>query len=379
MKRIATYISAIILLPALAAWAEENPAAKTPVKPAPVSLAFPEILPRVFTGWEKVPGSRLNDSAIAADPANSAVLKEFLFTDFEQSTYKLAGREMTVKVMRFADGTGAFAAFTFYRKPEMAKERFCEQSASDNTRVIFQCANLLVQVELDKVTAMTASDLRSLAEKLPKATGPTAEPPNIPAFLPDELRAAMKYVTGPAGYAQANSPLAAELIDFTRSPEIVVSHFRGAVGNAAGVVIKYPTPKIASLELKKLEDYSRLNATIRSNPSADGKLHTFAVKRVGPLVAVITGEIAETEANNLLDKVHYDAELSWTEATGLEKRNNVGSLLYNMALLSLIMSGFALIIGVVFGGARVLLQRLFPGRFLDRQQDREFISLNLKD
>ena len=39
----------------------------------------------------------------------------------------------------------------------------------------------------------------------------------------------------------------------------------------------------------------------------------------------------------------------------------------------------ALILGVAFGGVRVVLKRLYPDRFFDRPEDASVITLNLSD
>src|ERR1700741_3179916 len=78
------------------------------------------LLPSNFAGWQKAPEARTSKSPDAADPANPQILKEYGFTDSETATYTRGDRKMTVKAERFADATGAYGAFTFYRKPEMA-------------------------------------------------------------------------------------------------------------------------------------------------------------------------------------------------------------------------------------------------------------------
>jgi hypothetical protein len=91
------------------------------------------------------------------------------------------------------------------------------------------------------------------------------------------------------------------------------------------------------------------------------------------------GDIAPAEANGLLDKVHYDADLSWTEPTGLGKRDNVANLLVNIIYLSFIMVGFAAVIGVAFGGLRVLSRHIRAEKGGPARVEMEFIKLNLND
>ena len=69
-----------------------------------------------------------NDPAVA-DPANAALLKEYGFTDFESATYtREDGRKLTLKAARFADASGAYGAFTYYKLPQMLKETIPDQA-----------------------------------------------------------------------------------------------------------------------------------------------------------------------------------------------------------------------------------------------------------
>src|ERR1700680_1582269 len=136
--------------------------------------ATPALLPPQFSGWQ-ISGSpqTSNDPAIA-DPANAALLKEYGFTDFESATYtRDDGRKLTLKAARFADASGAYGSFTYYKLPQMLKETIPDQAAALHERVLFYRGNILVDVVFEKLSAMSAAELRELAEALPLPTGNT--------------------------------------------------------------------------------------------------------------------------------------------------------------------------------------------------------------
>jgi hypothetical protein len=62
----------------------------------------------------------------------------------------------------------------------------------------------------------------------------------------------------------------------------------------------------------------------------------------------------------------------------LSKRDNIGNLIVGVFTLIGIIFLLALVLGVGFGGFRVLMKRFFPDRVFDRDEDVGFISLNLK-
>ncbi len=154
------------------------------------SLAWakePGLLPPVFNGWATNQQSvKSGADPVAADAADFAVLKEYGFTDFETAFYVRNGRKMQVKAARFNDASGAFGAFTFYVQPQMQAEKIGDRGASNNSRILFFRGNILVDVSLEQVTAMSAADLRALADALPQPHGNISVLPALPGNLPQQ-------------------------------------------------------------------------------------------------------------------------------------------------------------------------------------------------
>jgi hypothetical protein len=75
----------------------------------------PPLLPPQFSGWQISGSPKMSNDPAVADPANTALLKEYGFTDFESAVYaREDGRKLTLKAARFADATGSYGAFTYY-------------------------------------------------------------------------------------------------------------------------------------------------------------------------------------------------------------------------------------------------------------------------
>ena len=139
--------------------------------PAPKPAATPEILPSSFAGWQ-IEKPQFSKSASAADATNANVLHEYGFTDFEGATYtRDDGRKLTVKAARFADASGAYGAFSFYKTPAMLNEKIGDQGYSLNERVLFYRGNVLVDAVFQQLSAMSAAELRELADDLPRPAG----------------------------------------------------------------------------------------------------------------------------------------------------------------------------------------------------------------
>jgi len=360
MKRTLS-IFAFLLMSLL--WAQ----AATP-KPKSDSL-----LPDAFAGWQRTT-SHPSANPADAEKVNPDLLKEYGFEGFEDATYIKTDRKMEVKAIRFHDATGAYGAFTNYRTTEMKTEQIGDKAVSANERVLFCRGNVLVQAVLDRVTPMSAAELRELAADISLPSGNARNLPTLPMYLPRAggVLNSPKYVVGPAGLANLNSPVSASEISFDRGAELAQGLYNSSQGTATLTLISYPTPQIAGERLRAIE--------AAHAPPQEGSTSTaplFLTKRSGPLVAIVTGAISPREAKSLLASVNYDAEVTWNERTGLSPRDNAGSLIVGVVLLTFIILGLALVAGIAFGGVRILLKRLFPDRIFDRSRDVEIIELKL--
>jgi uncharacterized protein DUF6599 len=339
------------------------------------------ILPQQFGGWQISGTIKTSTDPATADPANAALLKEYGFASVESATYlRSDGRKLSVKAARFADASGTYGAFTFYKTPQMLKEEIGDQAASLNERVLFYRGNILVDAVFQKLSAMSAAELRELASDLPPPPANAAGLPGLPAYLPrhDYQKNTAKYVMGPLALQAIGAPVPAQLVNFDDGAEVALAKYKTQQGDATLMLISYPTPQIAEQRFGLIEAAHK-NAGAQAGADLSLENGTFFDKRTGPIVAVITGTISDYEAKGLLGAVNYDASVTWNENTYFSKRDNIGSIVVTALILSAIIMLFALALGLAFGGVRIALKRLFPNRVFDRPEQVEFISLHLEE
>ena len=274
---------------------------------------------------------------------------------------------MRVKAARFGDATGAFGAFTFYRQPQMQVEQIGDRAASNNSRILFYRGNILADVALEQVTAMSAADLRALAQALPLPRGNLSALPTLPGNLPKHsLRTSTeRYIVGPAALERLGIPVPANLIDFSKSPEIEFAKYHTARGDASLTLIAYPTPQMAAERMRALQA-----ASLPGGP--------YFYKRSGPLLAVLNGDVAEPEAQSLLASVNFDADVTWDQPTKLDPSEDRGSFIVALIFLVIAVLVLALVLSFAFGGFRFVMQRFFPNRVFGSPEASEIIRLNLK-
>ena len=331
------------------------------------------ILPKAFAGWQQDVSS-LKSSANPADAdANyPAVLKEYGFTAVESANYEKGDRKLGVRAARFEDATGAYGAYTLYSQPGMLTEEIGRHGESAGDRVLFMQGNIVVEAKFDHVNAMSAAEMRELAGDLPQPAANLGQPPGLPRWLPQTefIEHSVKFAVGPRSYDQTGSPLPASSIDFSKSPEILTALYKTDAGNAKLTLISYPTPQIAGIQLRAIEQ----NAAALQQAG----MGNFQIKRTGPLLAIVS-DGSKSDAESLLASVNYEAEVTYNEPTFLSKRDNIGNLILAVFALIGIILAVAIVFGIAFGGLRVFLKRFYPDRFVDRPEDARVITLNLRE
>jgi hypothetical protein len=347
----------------------------------PPASQGPAILPQQFAGWQIKGTPQTSSDPAQADSTNAIVLKEYRFTDLASANYtRDDGRTLKIRAARFADASGAFGAYTFYLQPEMRKEAIGDQAASLADRVLLYRGHILIDAQFSKESPMSGAELRELAGDLPHPGGNAANLPTFVEFLPhrDYISNTQKYVMGPAALAALGSPVSADLVDFGASSEVTTARYSTPSGEATLMLISYPTPQLAAEHLRRIDAANHL-AQPQEGVSAINGSGTFFDKRTGPIVAIASGGISESDAKSLLGMVNYEANVTWNTPAESSQVRDLYMLILNIVILCAILAGLAIIAGVAFGGFRVLMKRLYPDKVFDRPEQMEFISLHLTE
>jgi hypothetical protein len=348
----------------------------------PPQADAPALLPQSFGGWEMQGTPHKSSDAAVADASNARVLQEYRFTDLASATYSRDdGRTLKIRAARFADASGAFGAYTFYLRPDMNKEQIGDQGSSVGDRVLFYRGHVLVDAQFSKETPMSGAELRELAGMLPKPGRSAGNLPSFIQFFPtrDYVTNTQKYVMGPLALATIAAPVSTDLVDFGASAEASLAHYQTPSGEATLMLISYPTPQLAAEHLRRIDAAHHVANQNTSGISEIAGSGTFFDKRTGPIVAIASGGISDSDAKALLGRVNYEANVTWNTPSGDTEVRQLYSLVLNIVVLCAILGGLAIIAGVAFGGVRILVKRFFPDRVFDRPEQMEFISLHLTE
>ncbi len=168
--------------------------------------------------------------------------------------------------------------------------------------------------------------------------------PTLPKYLPEgaELNSE-RYITGPDSLALFAPEISPSTAAFHFNPEAELAKY-GASDKSGKettlILFNYPTMEMARDRI----------AHFQQIPGA-------VVKRAGPLVAVALHPASADDAERLLSRVKYQAEVTLPEHVPTLK-DNPANLFLNIFLLCLVLAGFCLVSGLVVGGLLVL----FPPR-----------------
>jgi len=356
----------------------------TPAALLPLSLAQPAaapttptaaqqpLLPSSFAGWAVVAPPQTGTGPESADQANADVLKEYGVKDFAIGEYSRGGHHLTLHARRFVDATGAYGAFTFYRRPGMHVEDIGKGAAADSSEVLFWTGSTLVDAVFDQASPDKAA-LKEVSAAIPPASGAEGVPPSLPHYLPvhgiDAI--SVRYSIGPAAYARTGGVLPPALVDFARDAEAVTAQYAARDGKGTLTLLEYPTPQIAIERAKAIDEQLKQGIVAGGNPTALG------VHRSGPLVAITTGNLSTNEAQALLASVKYEAEVTWNHPEGyVSEVSKAAKLLLGILYLTAILGTASILLGLFLGGGRAIVRRL-RGKPVSTLNDDDFISLKL--
>ncbi|HMD16197.1 MAG TPA: DUF6599 family protein [Terriglobales bacterium] len=372
------------------AMAAELPA---PIAVSPSPASATPVLPTAFAGWQVKGAVAKSDDPAVADAANAPVLKEYGFQRLEKAAYtRDDGRNLTIKAAVFEDASGAYGAFTYYYSDEMGEETIGGQAAFLNNRVLFYQGNVLVDAVFDRMSVMSAAQLRELAGLLPQAEGNKNNPPSLPNYLPKRMsmgnpagnpeknleKNTTKYIMGPVALGRIGSPLPASMVDFKSDAEVVIGKYAVTAGDATLMLIEYPNSQIATERLRQI-DASHQVTQQQPGVASIVDVGPFFDARTGPIVVIAAGPLSRSEARSLMSSISYDADVTWNENTYVSKKDNLANFLFNAIVLCGIVVALALVAGIAFGGLRIVVKRFFPDSVFDRREAMEIISLHLDE
>lgn len=266
--------------------------------------------------------------------ADPAIWNEYGLKESEVARYDDGSTKITVTGYRFADSTGAMAAFQWQRPADAKPSTAGDQAVQTAHGLILAFGSYLLSFQ-DHIPP--AEELTPFLASLHNVDGSPL--PSLPGFFPSDglVPNSQRYVMGPASLAKFDPAISPSVAGFHFATEAQLGSFRSPKGDMTLVVFNYPTPQIA---MQKLGDFEKVSGAV--------------AKRTGPLIAVILSPPDADAAERLLAQVRYEARITLNEqAPGAG--DNPGNMLLAIVTLAGILIVFCMIAGMFVGGFRTIV------------------------
>jgi len=342
------------------------------------AAAEPALLPGHFGPWQATGPSQIQSAQSLFDRLRGGDVKPGtlpeagLRTD-ETRSYKNGSEELKLTLYGFKDPSGAYEFYTNIISPSMKSVGLGDESAFNQSGGVILVGNMVVSVG-----PFSSLKTESLAELLPplKAVADKTPFPPLKSYLPVTWRVfgTERYALGPVGFRAAMASLAqgayadlAEHVGFQSGAEAMLAKYQGAHGSGVLLLLEYPTPQIAEQHLHHLEQ----------TLSAAAKQAGVTVERKASLLSLVFEPTSAMHAQAIRDEVNYETQVTWNEPGHTATDPPMLVMIAKIFLYTGLFLGFATGIGIAFGGLRVVIKQLFPGKVFDRPEDIEVLQLGL--
>jgi hypothetical protein len=330
--------------------------------------ALDRTLPDQFGRWV----ATTSPSKIKREGERARVYSEAGLVDSLAREYSNGSQKLTLEMTQFRDPSSAYEAYTSEINPGMRPSTVGGPSAVDHDRLLVLLGNFLMKIQPPQNPS--TEELVQLAITIGKHSDHTPLPP-IRTYLPEGFTdGTQRYALGPNGFRAALETLdrgeysdAAEEVGFASGAEVMLAEYHRGNDSAVLLVIEYPTPQLAERHLHHLE-------TVRS---AMAKNATVRIERKGSLLSLVLAPTTAAYAERLRNAVNYETQITWNEPTHTITDPPWATILGKIFIATGLFMVVAVVLGVAFGGVRLLTKIFFPGKVFDRPEQMDVLQLGL--
>jgi hypothetical protein len=348
MRRLSLFVCGFALLSAAPLSAQESP------------------LPKQFQNW------KLANCAPKPVVDSSAIWNEAGIREYGDCQFKSGDKVVEISGGRYRDPSSAFEVYTTYLRAGMVPTNLGQVSAFDKDGVIILEGTLV----LSSTANVSKDDLSALVKAVEAGSEKGPLPP-VRTYLPKTGRVlgTERYALGPeamsaalADVGQGDTTGLIEASGVSHDDEVMVARY-SLPGKGTGVLllIEYPTPQLAEQHIHHLEEVLS-PAAIQAGS---------AIERKGSLLKIVLAPSSAEYAKQLREAVDYETQVTWNEASQTATDPPITSIMVKIFIGTGVFMVAAVVLGIAFGGVRVLTKRFFPGKVFDRPEQIEVLQLGL--
>jgi hypothetical protein len=349
----------------LALLSAANLSAQQSKSPQQSGYAQQSVLPDVFGAWRIGSCVDLPEHPELSQEAGMRELRACEFSSGKQKAGIWAGR--------YRDPSSAYEVYTSLLRPTMQPSIVGRFTAVDDKGLLILVGNVAVEVIQPRL--VSTKDLQELTSILAAQSDKTPLPP-IREYLPKEdlVNATQRYALGPealrAAAESVGKPEIAALassVGFAQGAEAMLAQYRHGRDSGVLLLIDYPTPQLAELHSRHLED------TLAEAAKDAG----IKIERRGSLLSMVIAPSSPAYAESLRGAVNYQTQVTWNEPGATATDPPWAVVLYRIFVGTGVFMIMAVAFGVAFGGFRIFIKRMLPGKVFDRPEQMEVLQLGL--
>ncbi len=277
-------------------------------------------------------------------PEDAKVYNEFGFEEGEEADYRTKdGRTAHVRVLQFYDDTGAFAAYCWLKPQGIEVLEQGERAVSKGDYTLIHFANYLLEL---KGAALDPEEIEISLTYLPRPK-PSVDPPVLQYVPRDTLVPGSEHhVMGPVVLERLAPQLPPSTVGFHFGTEGHFGRYTSPDGELTMIIWDYPSAPIARGQAEAFHEHPNMVA-----------------KQDGPLVAVVLGPESPDQAQHLLSRVRYRAEVT-VHHEDPKRYESIGNIFLDAVLLCAILATLMILGGVLVAGTRMLAGKFAPDSIL---------------
>ncbi|MGC2530752.1 MAG: DUF6599 family protein [Candidatus Acidiferrum sp.] len=321
-------------------------------------------LPKQFANWRQ--------STCSIKSPVFAFGKEAGEREFSVCGYKSGDLTVVVRAGRYHDPSSAFEVYTSQLRAGMVPTNLGQVAAFDKDGVIILDGSLV----LASTANISKDDLGSLVQAL-EAKSEKGPLPPVRTYLPMEGRVlgSERYALGPealraalAGLGQAGLTGLADKAGFSSGAEAMLARYSGREKEGGVLLLlEFPTPQLAEQHIHHLDEVL----------PADAKKLGLNIVRKGSLLSLVLSPSSAEYAESLREAIGYETQVTWNEPSQTLTDPSLPSMMVKIFIGTGVFMVAAFVLGIAFGGVRVVTKIFFPGKVFDRPNQMEILQLGL--
>lgn len=296
---------------------------------------------------------------------------------YSHCQYAAGAETIFVDVGEYRDPSAAYEIYTSLISPEMSASTVgakIANTAISSEYLVAQTGQFVLKVSSPH--KVSAEVLQELIDGLHERADKTPLP-NIRTFLPEQgkVDGSQRYAPDPTSFRMALQSLKIEDYVFlerevgfdpSSDVETMLAQYRFKNNSGVALLALYPTPQIAEQRLH------HINQVLAANGKAD-----TIVERRGSLLFTALHPSSPKYADFLRNAVQYGTSVTWNEGSHELTDPPITSTVVKIIIATGVFMLIAIVLGIAFGGVRIIIKRLFPGKVFDRPQDIEILQMGL--